>query len=288
MEFNGNDLRKSILKNLKERVAALPFIPEFSDILVGEDGVSERYVRMKAKSAESTGINFVEARISSGASTEEVLEKINTLRSRPNMCGIIVQLPLPAHMDTQRILDSLPLSLDVDGLSMAYDDMFYGTSVFDDIIVMPTASAVMKILEIYDPAFNTKKITVIGKGKLVGKPVTHLLESKGCDVSSITIETPQRDRGEMLYMADIIISAVGHPGVLSGNEIRSGVCVIDAGTLEVDGQLKGDIEYDSVIKKASFVTPTPGGVGPVTVASLIENVVKVAEKKAEDKRYESA
>lgn len=287
-EFNGNAFRKTLLADLKARVAALPFVPEFSDILVGEGGVSERYVRMKEKTAESVGIRFIEARLPGNATTEEVLEKISELRTRPNMCGIIVQLPLPSHMDTQRIVDALPLSLDVDGLSMAYDELFYGTSVFDDMIIMPTASAVMKILGVYDPNFTSKKTVVIGRGKLVGRPVIHLLESRGADVSNIVRETPIRERAEMLYTADIVITAVGQPGVLSGNDIRSGTCVIDAGTLEVDGEIRGDIDFDSVGRKASFVTPTPGGVGPVTVACLMENIVKVAEKKAEDKRYESA
>lgn len=286
MEFNGNIFCKEFLAQLKQRVAALPFVPEFCDILIGEDIVSAKYVRMKQRVAEQIGISFVETLIPSSSTTEEILERITLLRSRPNMCGIIVQLPLPGFLDTQRIVDALPLSLDVDGLSTAYDDVFYNTSVFDDMVVMPTASAVMKILESCVPGFSQQKIVVIGKGKLVGKPVTHLLESLGSDVSVITLETDVHDRAQLLRNADVVISAVGQPGVLAGRDIRSGIAVIDAGTLEVDGEIRGDIDYESVSKKSTFITPTPNGVGPVTVACLMENVVKVAEKKALDKRYE--
>jgi methylenetetrahydrofolate dehydrogenase (NADP+)/methenyltetrahydrofolate cyclohydrolase len=278
MVFNGREYSKEIINGLKEKVATLPFVPEFSDILIG-GGVSLRYVKMKQKIAESVGIKFVEANLDESVQTEDIINKIKELSTRPNMCGIIVQLPLPGHIDTQKVLNSIPIELDVDGLSSVYDGLFYSG---EDTFVMPTALAVMKILKQSGVQLKDKNIAIVGQGKLVGKPITYLLQKQNLDLDVITINTHPDDMISILENADVIITAVGKPGIVTGDDVKSGVVVIDAGTLEVDGTIMGDVDYDSVSQKSSFITPTPGGVGPVTVAALMENVVASAIKKVQN------
>jgi len=283
MVFNGKTFSSGLLSDLKIKVADLPFVPEFSDILVGHDGPSLRYVKMKQKVAESIGIKFVEANLSQNVTTEDIINKINELKNRSNMCGVIVQLPLPAHIETNKVLDVLPIDLDVDGLSSNYDGLFYSGK---NTYTMPTALAVIKILKSSRVDLKDKNIAVIGQGKLVGKPVTYLLRNQNLDIDTITRNTNPDDMKSIIENADVIITAVGKPGIVMGSDIKQGVIVIDAGTLEVDGQLTGDVDFDSVSLKSSFITPTPGGVGPVTVACLMENVVLSAENKLQIKNYE--
>jgi methylenetetrahydrofolate dehydrogenase (NADP+)/methenyltetrahydrofolate cyclohydrolase len=194
------------------------------------------------------------------------------------MCGIIVQLPLPDNIDTKAVLDSIPLDLDVDGLSSKYDEMFYNNDN-KNVLVMPTASAVMKILNSIENMLENKNIAVIGHGKLVGKPIVHLLKQERAVVNVVDKKTEETRRKEILSNADIIITAVGKPNILRGLDVHDGVSIIDAGTLEVSGMLVGDADFASLEDKCSFITPTPGGVGPVTVACLMYNVLLVAKNK---------
>ncbi len=280
MVFNGREFSKQVLADLKKEISSLDFVPEFSDILVGEDGPSLRYVKMKAKTAEEIGIHFVSGALPINSSTEDVISKIKELSLRPNMCGIIVQLPLPEHLNTDAILNSVPLPLDVDGLSSAYSEKFYTETNSKNNIIMPTVLAVKKILDVATGGdLSGKKIAIVGQGRLVGKPVTHLLFSQTSLIETIERETSLEKRKNILSNADIIITAVGSPGVVTGDDIKDGAIVIDAGTLEVGNVLLGDADFASMQDKVSFITPTPGGVGPVTVASLMENVLTVAKNK---------
>lgn len=292
MIFNGKEFSNLILNDLKKRIDNLDFVPEFSDILVGSDGPSLRYVNMKKRIAEQIGINFIDGNLPNNTTTQDIIEKIKELSLRPNMCGIIVQLPLPDNIDTQKVLDSIPIELDVDGLSSEYCNLFYNTKSFENMLIMPTVSAVNKIL--YQATNNNlaqKNIAIVGQGKLVGKPITHLLQTQntlihsGGQVKIIDSQTDENLKKEILENADIIITAVGKPGIITGNEIKQDVIVIDAGTLEIENVLLGDVDFESVKDKVSFITPTPGGVGPVTVACLMENIIKVSEKKALTKNY---
>lgn len=286
MVFNGKEFSQSIFTDLKNRISLLTFKPEFSDILVGNNGPSVRYVNMKKKTAHSLGINFIDGNLSESVTTDDVVNKIKELSNRPNMCGIIVQLPLPSHIDTDLVLSSVPLKLDVDGLSKEYMDLFYGTNSHTGMLIMPTVSAVHKILnKAINNDFNNKNIAIVGQGRLVGKPITHLIEShedfihSGGVVKTIDSSTDDDTKKEILKNADVIITAVGKPGVITGSDVKDGVVIIDAGTLEVENVLLGDTDFEGVVGKASFVTPTPGGVGPVTVACLMENIVIHAEYK---------
>ncbi len=247
---------------------------------MSSDGPSIRYVKMKAKTAGEIGINFIDGTCSPNSTTNDIILKINELSARPNMCGIIVQLPLPEHIDTNAVLNAVPLNLDVDGLSNAYSEKFYTQSNTANTIIMPTVLAVKKILDLATSGnLNGKNIAVVGQGRLVGKPITHLLMAETILVETIDRSTNLESRKNILANADIVITAVGLPGVVKGDDIKQGAIVIDAGTLEVGNVLLGDADFESMENKVSFITPTPGGVGPVTVASLMENVVTVAKNK---------
>ncbi len=280
MVFNGKEFSQKILADLKKEISTLDFVPEFSDILVSTDGPSVRYVKMKAKVAGEIGINFIDGTLDMESTTEDIILKIKELSERPNMCGIIVQLPLPDHINTNAVLNSVPLNLDVDGLSNAYSEKFYTETNSINGIIMPTVLAVKKILDIATGGdLSGKNIAIVGQGRLVGKPITHLLFTQSSLIETIDRETNLEKRKTILAGADIIITAVGKPGVVTGSDIKDGAIVIDAGTLEVGNVLLGDADFETMKNKVIFITPTPGGVGPVTVASLMENVVNVAKNK---------
>ncbi|HAE36399.1 MAG: Bifunctional protein FolD [Candidatus Nomurabacteria bacterium GW2011_GWF2_35_66] len=274
--IDGRKIKDEILKDLKDKVEALPFPPIFCDILVGDDTVSASYVRIKGKAAESVGIKFRTVNFPKGITTEEVVEEIENLNHVPLMCGIIVQLPLPAHIDTQTVLDAIYPKLDVDCLGKLNNNNFYNDT---GSIGYPTALACMKLLETLHIDLKDKNIVVLGQGKLVGLPVTHLLKKQGLNVSVVNSQTENVDT--LTKEADLIISAIGRGKFITGDMVKDGVVIVDAGTSEENGSVVGDVDMESVGDRASFITPTPGGVGPVTVAMLLENVYQVAKNKNE-------
>ncbi|MFA6251372.1 MAG: bifunctional 5,10-methylenetetrahydrofolate dehydrogenase/5,10-methenyltetrahydrofolate cyclohydrolase [Candidatus Paceibacterota bacterium] len=272
--IDGRKIKDEILEDVKKEVLSLPFIPIFCDILVGSDISSLQYVRMKAKIAESVGIKFRTADFKDEATTEELIEEIENLNRVPHMCGIIIQLPLPEHIDKKSVLDAIRPELDVDCLGMINSENFYNDN---SEISFPTALACMAILDSLNVDLSQKKILMLGQGNLVGKPVTHLLKIKGLDVT--TVDTRTVNIEELIKNTDVLISAIGQGKFIKGEMVKDGVIIIDAGTSEDNGAVVGDVDLESVIGKASFVSPTPGGVGPVTVAMLLRNVLQVAKNK---------
>ncbi len=275
--IDGRKIKEEILNELKAKVEALPFPPIFCDILVGDDPVSASYVRIKGKAAESIGIKFKVVNFPETVTTEEIVNEIDNLNRVPLMSGIIVQLPLPSIINTQTVLGAIDSKLDVDCLGSINSTNFY-----DDKggIGYPTALACMKLLDSLNLDLKDKKIAVIGRGKLVGLPVTHILESRGFKVNVVHSQTENSE--EIILNADVIITATGRSKSITGDMVKEGVVIIDAGTSEDNGAVVGDVDIESVEGKASFVSPTPGGVGPVTVAMLLENVYQVALNKSQN------
>ncbi len=271
MIIDCKKIKDEILVEVKRDVDKLPFSPVFCDILVGEDLVSASYVRIKARTAESVGIKFRTAEFPESITTKELIEEIKHLNKIPHMCGIIVQLPLPSHIDKESVLNSIKPNLDVDCLGQTASMQFYTNT---GTIQYPTALACMKILDSLNIDLKDKKIVVLGQGILVGKPVTHLLRTRGLSVDTIGRDTEDKDT--LLKDADIIISAIGQAKFLTKDKIKNGVIIIDAGTSEEDGGIVGDVD-DSTYNTASYITPSPGGVGPITVAMLLANVTKSAK-----------
>lgn len=278
--IDGRKIAKEILEGIKTEVEKLNFQPVFCDILVGDDIVSLQYVHMKKKAAEKLGIRFQEAFFPASITNEELLREIDILNKIPNMCGIIVQLPLPSHLDKKKILDAISPVFDVDCLGETASTNFY--NYFDDksfSIVFPTALACTAILEsVFEKVgieVNRKSVVVLGQGELVGKPVSQLLFYKGYNVVSLNSST--EDKEAILKNADIIISGIGKGKFITGDMVKSEVVIIDAGTSESGSGVVGDVDLESVQDIASYVSPVPGGVGPVTVAMLFKNVLEVAK-----------
>ncbi len=270
--IDGRKMKEEILIELKKEVEALPFSPVFCDILVGDVAVSALYVRIKGRAAESIGVKFRTVNFPETVTTEELIEEIENLNRVPHMCGIIVQLPLPAHIDTQVVLDSISPTLDVDCLGSTNSESFYNNT---GTVGLPTALACVKILDSLILDLKEKKIVVIGRGKLVGLPVAHILNSRGYNITVVHSQTENSE--SIIFDADIIISATGRGKFITASMVKEGVVIIDAGTSEENGSVVGDIDAESVSTKASYLTPSPGGVGPVTVAILLSNVINKAK-----------
>ncbi len=273
MIIDGQKIKKEILNDLKKQVAKLDFRPVFCDVIVGNDPVSLQYVNMKEKNAKSVGIDFHQAKFDENISTIELVEEIKKINKMPNMCGLIVQLPLPKHIDQDQALDAIDERIDVDCLSQKSQKNFYSGA---SVLAFPTALACLRILDSLGVELSNKKIVMAGQGILVGRPVSYLLKSRGYDVATISSET--KNKNELIASADILITAIGHGNYIKGDMIKRGAIVIDAGTSESNSGIVGDVNLPSVLPVASVVSPTPGGVGPVTVAMLLSNVFHVAEK----------
>ncbi len=271
MIIDGKKLSLEILEKIKAEVEALSFTPIFCDVLIGDDPASVQYVGMKARKAEKVSIHFHPANFPSNITTEELIEEIKKLNKIENMCGIIVQLPLPLHLDKQMVLDTIDPRLDVDCLGTITSQRFYSGK---SEIGFPTALACMQLLNSLNLNLSDKKIVVLGQGMLVGKPVTALLKFQGLNPDIITNQTPNKT--ELIKDADIIISGMGQGKYIRGDMIKSGAILIDAGTSEYGSGIVGDVDLESVKDIAGFVSPVPGGVGPVTVAMLLNNVLKIA------------
>jgi methylenetetrahydrofolate dehydrogenase (NADP+)/methenyltetrahydrofolate cyclohydrolase len=272
--IDGRKIRTEILKKVKAEVAMLPLQPVFCDVLVGTDPASVQYVGMKAKTATSVGIKFHSADFPATITTEELVKEIEKLNKIPNMCGIIIQLPLPPSIDKRAVLDAIEPKLDVDFLGSEASNLFYSGGAARGG-GFPTALACMVILDILNLDLTNKKIVVLGQGDLVGKPVSALLRFRNLEPVIITSKTENKEA--LLKNADVIISGIGKGKYITGSMIKEGAVIIDAGTSEMNNAVVGDVDLESVKDVASFVSPVPGGVGPVTVAMLLQNVLNVAK-----------
>ncbi len=273
MIIDGKKIARKILKNLAEEIKKIPFKPLFCDILIGQDPVSQSYIRIKGRTAKSVGLDFHTVLLPEDTKPEAVLEKIRELNLQPNIRGLIIQLPVPEDFNQQKLLDAIEPKFDVDCMGSVNLKAFYqGHPCF----LPPTAAAILKILDTLPVDISAKEILVIGQGDLVGKPVSFLLKQRGLLVNVADRSTP--DILELMRRVDIIISATGQPKLITGDKIKYGSIIVDAGTAETNAGIVGDVDFDSVSKVAGMVSPVPGGVGPVTVAMLLSNVVKAAKK----------
>ncbi|MFA5932426.1 MAG: bifunctional 5,10-methylenetetrahydrofolate dehydrogenase/5,10-methenyltetrahydrofolate cyclohydrolase [Candidatus Paceibacterota bacterium] len=283
--LDGKKIRDDILEKIKREVSALSFQPVFCDVLVGDDSASKQYVQMKGRTAETVGIAFHTANFPSSIKTDELIEEIKVLNKMPNMCGIIIQLPLPEHIDRQAVLDAIDPKLDVDCLGTVASQKFYNNYDNKNDLAFPTALACVAVLDSLNLNLNNpprlgeagRKIVVLGQGMLVGKPVTALLRSR--NLAPVSIDSKTENKEELIKDADIIISGMGKGKYIIGNMIKNGAILIDAGTFETEGGIVGDVDLESVKDIAGYVSPVPGGVGPVTVAMLLNNVLTVAKSK---------
>ncbi len=272
--LDGKFIASRILKHLKAETAQLQFQPLFCDILVGSDPVSLSYVKIKGRTAESAGLKFLLDQLPENISQQDLIKRIMELNQLPDLRGLIVQLPLPAHLDRQVILNSINPHWDVDCLGETNAQNFYNGSIK---IVPPTAGAVMTIIDTLPEKFHSGNFVIVGQGQLVGKPLAMLLRRRNYKLTVADSKT--ENLSALTKTADVLISGTGHANLITAAHVKPGAAIIDAGTAEMDGGIVGDVDYEAVKDIAAFITPVPGGVGPVTVAKLLSNVVEAAKLK---------
>lgn len=258
----------SISKQKVEKLKEQGLTPKLVVVLVGHDKPSIKYVSKKEASAKNIGIDFKLVNIQEKISTKELIDKITEIQKDESVSGIIVQLPLPDNIETISVLEAIKPELDVDYLTkINQKKLELGTNT----MTPPTPGAIMEILKDLNVELKNKNVVVIGKGPLVGKPIANIMKNAGANV--VICDSKTSNTKEKCLDADIIITGVGKKDILRGDMIKEGATVIDGGNCFVDGKLYGDVNVNEVLEKAHYVTPTPGGVGPITVAMLLSNTV---------------
>lgn len=239
-------------------------------VIVGSNPASQVYVRNKMKACENVGFYSENIELDENISEEELLQEINKLNKNDRINGILVQLPLPSHINELKIIDSISPEKDVDGFHVAN----IGKMVIGDEtgFLSCTPYGIMQLLEEYKIEIAGKDAVIIGRSNIVGKPMALMLIQKGATVQVCNSRT--KDLRKKLNDADIIIVAAGVPKLLKKEDVKEGAVVIDVGINRVDGKICGDVDYEEVVERASYITPVPGGVGPMTIASLIKNTFK--------------
>ena len=267
------------IKQEVERLKALnyPNAIGLAVILVGDDPASQVYVRNKIKACDEVGIKSFLCKLPSESTFDEVAGTIRYLNENPDVSGMILQLPLPKHLDENSLLDLIDPEKDVDGCHYVQKGRLWTGR---DSLVACTPYGVMKLLEYYDISLQGKNAVVIGRSNLVGKPLAQLLLDKNCTVTICHSKT--RNLGDIVSKADIVCVAIGKAKFLTADMVKEGVVVVDVGMdRDENGKLCGDVDFDAVAPKCSFITPVPGGVGPMTVTMLLANTVKAYKAQNE-------
>lgn len=246
-------------------------------ILVGDDPASQVYVRNKIKACDEVGIKSFLCKLPAESTFDEVAGTIRYLNENPDVSGMILQLPLPKHLDENSLLDLIDPNKDVDGCHYVQKGRLWTGR---DSLVACTPYGVMKLLEYYDIPLEGKNAVVIGRSNLVGKPLAQLLLDKNCTVTICHSKT--RNLGDIVSKADIVCVAIGKAKFLTADMVKEGAVVVDVGMdRDENGKLCGDVDFDSVAPKCSYITPVPGGVGPMTVTMLLANTVKAYKAQNE-------
>lgn len=268
--IDGRALAKSIREDLAKEVKEENLKPMLAVILCGDDEASKVYVNIKNKACEEVGIEFEQFNLSKDATEEELSELIEKLNKDKKVNGILLQYPVPKQIDIIKMAELIDKDKDVDGFNPYNIGLLnMGRPNF----IPCTPFGIMKMFEKYDIDLNGKKAVVIGRSNVVGKPMAECLLSKNATVTVCHSKT--KDLVKELKEADIIIAACGRERIVKADMVKDGAIVIDVGTnRDKNGKLCGDVDFENVKEKASFITPNPGGVGPMTVAMLIENTVK--------------
>jgi methylenetetrahydrofolate dehydrogenase (NADP+)/methenyltetrahydrofolate cyclohydrolase len=251
-------------------------VPGLAAVLVGEDPASRVYVRNKARACEEVGIRFLRHEFPRETDPRRVVETIEALNEDPEIHGILVQLPLPPHFGLRAVLGTISADKDVDGFHL-YN---VGGLVVGDTVFPPcTPYGVLKLLEHEGVALEGQNVVVVGASNIVGKPMALMLMQRDATVCICHAKT--RDLGQFTILADILVVAAGQPNLISAGMVKTGAVVIDVGINRLpNGKLVGDVEFEGVSRKASRITPVPGGVGPMTVTMLLVNTIESAERTA--------
>jgi len=274
--IDGKELAKKIRSNIRDEVTELKekgIIPKLAVILVGNDKASKIYVKNKNKACEDVGIEFEEYLLDENIQMEELLKLINALNDNPNIHGILLQSPIPRHLDINLAIDAISPKKDVDGFHpINVGKLMIGQDTF----VSCTPYGIIKMLEEYNIEIEGANAVVIGRSNIVGKPIAQCLLNKNATVTICHSKT--KNLKEITNKADILIVAIGKAEFITSDMVKEGATVIDVGINRLeDGKIVGDVDFENVKDKASYITPVPGGVGPMTIAMLMNNVVKAAK-----------
>ena len=277
--LDGKALAKQIEQSLSERVAAIKSktgnTPILATILVGEDPASATYVRMKGNACKRVGMDSMRVEMPTATTTEELLAKIDELNNNPNVHGILLQHPVPAQIDERACFDAIDLAKDVDGVTcLGFGRMSMGEPAYGSC----TPQGIMHLLEHQGIELSGKHAVVVGRSAILGKPMAQMLLNANCTVTICHSRT--QNLADHVALADIIVGAVGVPELIQQAWIKPGAVVVDAGFHPTDNGGVGDIELAGIEAKASAYTPVPGGVGPMTINTLIRQTAEAAEKAA--------
>ncbi|MBS4759887.1 MAG: bifunctional methylenetetrahydrofolate dehydrogenase/methenyltetrahydrofolate cyclohydrolase FolD [Clostridium sp.] len=274
--IDGKLVAKKILENLSDEILFLEKKPCLAVIIVGEDPASKIYVNMKKKKAIELGIESIVIELPEDISQNELLEKIDELNQKPQVNAILVQLPLPKHIDTNTVIEKINPQKDVDCFH-PYNAGKIATN--NKPYVYPcTPKGILRLMEYYDIHPEGKNVVVIGRSNIVGRPVALMLLNENATVTVCHSKT--ENLNEITKEADIIISAVGKADLIKKEMIKQGAVIIDVGmNRNEDGKLCGDVDFWSVEEKASFITPVPGGVGPMTICTLMQNTFELFKQQ---------
>ena len=285
--IDGKKISKEIRDEIAIEVAKLRVeglkTPHLAAVLVGHDGGSESYVSNKIKACEEVGFISSLYRFETNISEEQLLEVVHQLNTDPDVDGFIVQLPLPKHISEEKITEAIDPKKDVDGFHpQNVGRMTIGSPAF----VSATPQGIMELIKRYNIDTKGKHVVVIGRSNIVGRPMSILMSQKGIDATVTVCHSRTSNLKEIALQADIIVAAIGIPGFVNEEMVKNGAVVIDVGTTRVPDEtakngwrLKGDVDFDAVAPKCSFITPVPGGVGPMTITSLMINTLKSAKKE---------
>lgn len=269
--------REKIKERVEEFKAQNGATPGLAVIVVGNDPASAVYVRNKHKATLDVGMNSYQIEMPECTDEEELLSKITELNEDPAVSGILVQLPLPKHISEKKITSAILPQKDVD----AFHPQNVGKIMIGDYDLLPcTPAGIMRLLDFHDIKIEGKKCVVLGRSNIVGKPMAHLLLEKNGTVTVCHSKT--ENLSEITKSADIIVVAIGRPKFLKAEMVKDGAVVIDVGiNRDESGKLVGDVDFDAVANVASYITPVPGGVGPMTITMLLENTLTAARKQIE-------
>ena len=274
--INGKAIAAEVYKELDEKVSRLRqrgIRPRAAIVLLGSEEMSARYVSLKEQAAVKHGMECITYHLSEETTQEELISLLDRLNADSTVHGIIVQMPLPDTMDTTLVLDTIDPAKDIDGLHFCNAGKLLNDT---PAIVACTPRAIMRLIDSTGVDITSKHIVVVGRSNLVGRPIAICLLNRNATVS--VCHTKTNSLGSITATADILVVAAGHAGLITADMVKEGAIVIDVGQTNIDGKLYGDVKFDEVEPKASYITKVTGGVGPMTVAMLMTNLAECAER----------
>jgi len=278
----ADEIKKEIAAEVKTIVASGKRAPHLAAVLVGHDGGSETYVAFKIKDCEEVGFRSSLIRFEDNVTESELLAKVAELNNDPDLDGFIVQLPLPKHISEQKVIEAIDSRKDVDG--------FHPENVGRLVLGLPaflsaTPYGIVELLKRYQIPTSGKNCVIVGRSNIVGRPLSILMSQKAVNATVTVAHSQTKDLEKVCAEADILIAALGSPEFIKANMVKEGAVVIDVGTTRIEApetksgwRLKGDVKFDEVSPKCSYITPVPGGVGPMTRVSLLQNTLLAAKR----------